>query len=68
MNHDPQQVVTIGYTNYRGETADRRIIPRSLRFASSEWHPQPQWLLDAFDVEKGAERSFAMRDIHSWQS
>jgi predicted DNA-binding transcriptional regulator YafY len=67
MNLEPLQVVTIRYTNHRGETADRRILPRLLRFASSEWHPHPQWLLDAFDVEKGAERSFAMQGIHSWQ-
>jgi predicted DNA-binding transcriptional regulator YafY len=68
MNYSPQQVVTIRYTNYRGETADRRVVPQSIRFAATEWHPEPQWLLDALDVDKNAERSFAMRDIQSWKS
>lgn len=66
MEH-PEQVVSIRYTNYRGETADRRIVPLRIRFAATDWHPEEQWLLDAIDVDKGAERSFALRDIHSWR-
>lgn len=57
MEFDLSHVVTIRYTNYRGETADRRIVPRMLRFAATEWHPEPQWLLDAFDIDKGSPRS-----------
>lgn len=63
--HDPAHELRILYTNWRGETAWRRIVPRGLRFASTEWHPEPQWLLDAWDVEKGAERSFALRDVRA---
>lgn len=62
-----ERKVVIRYTNYRGETADRKIIPKAIRFASTEWHPEPQWLLDAFDLDKNADRSFALKDIHSWQ-
>lgn len=61
------RVVAIRYTNYRGETSTRRIIPLRVRFAASEWHPTPQWLMDAFDIGKDAERSFALKDIHDWQ-
>lgn len=60
------KVATIAYTNHRGETAERRIIPSRLYFGSNEWHPEPQWLLDAFDVEKHAMRSFAVSSIHRW--
>lgn len=67
MENRPDHVVMIRYTNYRGETADRRIVPQAIRFASTEWHPEPQWLLDAIDLDKGAARSFAMRDIQSWK-
>ena len=67
MEPDRARAVTINYTNYRGETADRLIVPIRLRYASTEWHPGEQWLLDAFDIEKDAERSFAMRDIHLWR-
>lgn len=63
---DPQQIVTIRYTNYRGETGVRRIIPIEIRFVSTEWHPEPQWVMEAYDVDKGAQRSFAIKDIIQW--
>jgi len=61
-------VVTIRYTNYRGETADRQIVPIRIRFGSSEWHPEEQWLLDAFDLDRNADRSFALKDVLQWRS
>ncbi len=66
----PGQVVVIDYTNWRGERSERRIIPNmeSLWFGFNDWHREAQWLLDAYDVEKGELRTFAMRDIHSWHS
>lgn len=60
------QKVTIVYTNYRGETGERKIVPKKIWFGSTEWHPEEQWLLDTYDVEKQADRSFAMKDIKSW--
>ena len=51
------------YKNHRGEVATRTVTPISVRFGSTEWHSEPQWLLLAFDHEKQAEREFAMRDI-----
>ena len=62
---DPKQI-SICYTNYRGETSIRQIIPLKIWFGKTDWHPQEQWLLDAIDVEKNAERSFAMKDIKVW--
>ena len=58
--------VTIVYTNYRGETAVRKILPKTLFFGSTEYHPEPQWLLTAQDLEKNAERTFAVKDIRAW--
>ncbi|NND64690.1 MAG: WYL domain-containing protein, partial [Gammaproteobacteria bacterium] len=55
--------VTIEYTNYKGETRMRRIMPKQIVFSSNEWHPQPQWLLEAHDHEKDAPRTFALKDI-----
>ena len=51
------------YRNHRGEEALRRVVPMSIRFGATEWHPKDQWLLRAFDLEKRAEREFAMADI-----
>lgn len=61
-----QQNVKICYTNYRGETSIREIVPVRIWFGSTEWHPEEGWLLEAFDIEKKANRSFAMKDIKSW--
>jgi predicted DNA-binding transcriptional regulator YafY len=66
-NFDTAQIVTIRYTNYRGETSDRQIVPKQIRFVSTEWHHEMQWILDAFDIDKRAERSFAMKDILEWR-
>jgi len=51
------------YTNWQGVKGFRRVLPLRLRFAATEWHPEPQWLMDALDVDKGEERSFAMNDM-----
>lgn len=61
-----KQIVEILYTNYRGETGRRKIIPEKIWFGSTEWHKEPQYLLDAHDVEKNALRNFAMKDIKEW--
>jgi hypothetical protein len=55
--------VTLTYTNWRGETAQRTIVPQRVWFGSTDWHPEPQWLLTALDAEKGAERDFALKDF-----
>ena len=59
--------VVIEYTNHRGDRGKRVIKPILIEFTSSLWHPEPQWVLVAFDVEKSARRGFALKDIHSWE-
>ena len=54
------------YQNYRGEVSERTVVPGSIRFGSTEYHEKQQWLMDAFDVDKKAVRTFAMRDILRW--
>ncbi len=56
----------IVYKNYRGVTSQRKIIPKNIWFGATEWHPEEQYLLNAFDIDKNANRSFAMSDIISW--
>lgn len=57
---DPAKV---SYRNYRGETSIRTITPLKPWYGSTEWHPEPQWFLNAFDHEKDAERDFALADF-----
>lgn len=64
---EQNKIVVINYTNWKGVTAFRRIIPKKIFFGSTEWHKEEQWLLEAYDVDKNADRSFAVKDIKSWQ-
>lgn len=61
----PQEAepVALTYRNWRGEVAERTIIPRRVWFGATDWHPEPQWLLTAFDTEKGADLDFALKDF-----
>lgn len=61
------RAVSFEYTNWRGERRVREVIPDSVWFGSNEWHKEPQWLLKAFDVEDGKEKSFSLKDIRNWQ-
>ena len=53
----------ITYRNWRGEVSERNIVPQSVWFGATEWHPEPQWLLSALDLDKGAVRDFALADF-----
>ncbi|MBC8492820.1 MAG: hypothetical protein H8D43_03465 [Chloroflexi bacterium] len=66
MSDQEEKVVKILYTNYRSKTAIRTILPERIWFGETEWHPEKQWLLDAFDLDKEAPRSFALKDIKAW--
>lgn len=59
--------VCFEYTNYRGVRATRTVKPIQIWFGMNEYHPHPQWILTALDMERGVERHFAMRDITNWR-
>jgi hypothetical protein len=67
MNQDAartQQTMTFSYKNYRGELSSRHVRPLGPpRWGTSEWYPEPQWLLMAWDLDKGAAREFALDNI-----
>ncbi|WP_273794611.1 hypothetical protein [Brucella intermedia] len=60
---DPADQIEIIYTNYKGETAKRTITPLNLWRGATEWHPEPQWLVTAYDHDKKALRDFALKDF-----
>lgn len=60
------EAVDVLYTNHRGETTWRRIIPIQLFYGTSNYHKTPQWLLQVTDVDKGLHRTLALSDIHCW--
>jgi predicted DNA-binding transcriptional regulator YafY len=63
---DPEKIVQIVYTNYRGETMVRNIVPKEFKFGVSEWYPVPQYYVVAYDLEKKADRYFVMKNIRAW--
>lgn len=65
---EPERVVTVTYTNDRGETASRRIVPDRIAWGCSPWHPDWQWLLHCYDLEKQAHRTFALKQISKWEA
>ena len=64
---EDEKKIKILYTNWKNETRYRTIIPISIEFKSTEWHKETQWILNAIDVEKNAQRAFAIKDIKEWQ-
>lgn len=57
-------VNTFRYTNHAGDTALRVVIPHALRYGQSPHHKEDQWLLEVYDVEKQALRTYALNSIH----
>lgn len=58
-----REAIKFGYTNYRGEASERHAVPISIRYGSSQYHKDEQWLMLARDLEKNEDREFAMRDM-----
>lgn len=58
-----EQILEFGYTNYRGVYGLRHAMPIKLEFGSDQYHPDPQWLMTAIDVDKSAYRRFAVNDM-----
>lgn len=58
--------IKVRYTNYRGETAVRTIVPINFYFGSTEYHKEEQWLVKLWDVERAAERIYALKEITEW--
>lgn len=63
MGDSMERHIVFRYTNWRGETATRTVLPHKIWFGSTEWHPEEQWFLTGEDVEKGEIRDFALVDI-----
>lgn len=59
-------VLRFRYRNHRGEEGWRSVRPLRLWFGACEWHGAEQWLMDAWDEDRKAERTYALRDILEW--
>lgn len=51
------------YLNHRGKIGTRKVIYDGVRYGTSEWHKEPQWLLKGIDIDRNQIREFAMKDM-----
>ncbi len=63
MRDRPTESHSLVYTNYRGETSKRELHLVRIWYGKTDWHPEPQLLMKAFDIEKNAYRDFAVADF-----
>ena len=62
-----QRSVVFDYKNYKGVVSERLVRPIELFYGYTSYYPNKQWLLKAWDLNKDAERTFAMADISDWK-
>ncbi len=55
-------IIEFNYKNHAGKYRLRRVIPEQLEFTKTQWHPERQWILHCYDMDKRAQRSFALKD------
>ncbi len=67
MENQDDKIIRILYINWKGSLNWRTIIPETIDFKSTEWHPEKQWILHALDLDKQEYRDFAMKDIKEWK-
>lgn len=60
-----QDEIHFTYKNYRGEVGRRRVRARDIHvsFGATHYHPEPQIIFRAFDLDKEAVREFALKDM-----
>src|SRR5262245_13884247 len=57
---DSPREVQLYYTNWRGETRARRVVPIRMWFGKTDYHPEPGWMVKALDCEDGRVKDFAL--------
>jgi hypothetical protein len=55
--------VQFTYMNWKGEVSERRAVFNGLAWGSSRWHRTPQLLLEGYDIDKKAPRTYAAKDV-----
>lgn len=61
-----KQAVRFLYVNWKGERADRHVLPIRIWYGKTNWHPELQWFLQGFDLGKQELRDFALDGIIGW--
>ena len=51
------------YKNWQGVKGIRNVKPTKIWYGETEFHKGKQWFLKAQDLDRNAERDFALKDI-----
>jgi len=60
-DQDPN-VLTFNYRNYKGRTGVRTVAIQSIVWTSTPYHPEPQYIIEGYDMDKKVFRQFALKD------
>lgn len=52
--------------NWKGVIGTRNVIPQRVYYGSTEFHKEEQWLMITYDLDKQAERIYALKNIIEW--
>lgn len=55
--------IEFDYVNWRGVEGHREVRAIRIFFGSTEYHKEPQWLMEAWDLVKQEKRIFSMKDM-----
>jgi predicted DNA-binding transcriptional regulator YafY len=68
MDRVPGYRIQFEYVNHRDEAATRTVTPIKVLFVSSgSYGYENEWVLEAYDHDREALRTFAMRKIENWR-
>ncbi len=51
------------YKNYKGAIKTREVMPKGLTFGVTPHIDEPEWLLEAVDLEKNEDRCFVLKNV-----
>ena len=67
INFLPNKKLRILYENHRGERNWRNVKFRELYWGKTEYHPEPGFLMSAYDLDKKEVREFSCKHIEEIQ-
>jgi hypothetical protein len=62
------QIVHLAFVDLHGHREVRRVVPDRIWFGKTDWVKDPQWLLDAYDVDRCTLRTYPMQAIEDFSA
>lgn len=59
----PHDKIEFDYVNWKGEKEFMKVEVGEFYYGTNEYHKEPQWLMEAYDLNKQVHRMFAMKNM-----